>query len=181
MVMPIGPLMIEHRLIERMIDIIKLEISNIEKRKDYDPQFIDKAVDFIQVYADRCHHGKEEDILFRDLKNKKLTDKHRKIMEDLIEEHKWARTTTKKLVRLNKNYKRGDEVVLREVIRTLKEMVKFYPEHIDKEDNHFFLPIMKYFTETEQEDILEEEYKFDRKLIHDIYKDSIKKFEEQYK
>lgn len=181
MVKPIGPLMIEHRLIERMINIIKLEISNIEKRKEYDPRFIDSAVDFIQVYADRCHHGKEEDILFRDLKNKNLTDEHGKIMQDLIEEHKWARTTTKKLVKLNENYRKGDKVVLREVITTLKEMVEFYPKHIDKEDNHFFLPIMNYFTESEQKEMLEEEYEFDRKLIHDIYKDIVKKFEDQYK
>ena len=32
-----------------------------------DPVFIDTAVDFIHTYADRCHHGKEEDILFKAL------------------------------------------------------------------------------------------------------------------
>ena len=34
---------------------------------EVDPVFIDTAVDFIRTYADRCHHGKEEDLLFKAL------------------------------------------------------------------------------------------------------------------
>ena len=63
-----GPLMIEHRLIERMISIIKDALIQIESTQEVDPVFVDTAVDFIRTYADRTHHGKEEDILFRDLR-----------------------------------------------------------------------------------------------------------------
>jgi hypothetical protein len=59
-----APLMIEHRLIERMIGIIKRILSQIEKEEKIDPVFVDTTVDFIRTYADRTHHGKEEDILF---------------------------------------------------------------------------------------------------------------------
>jgi hemerythrin-like domain-containing protein len=62
-----GPLMIEHRLIDRMIGIIKRILSQIEKEEKVDPVFVDTTVDFIRTYADRTHHGKEEDILFREL------------------------------------------------------------------------------------------------------------------
>lgn len=60
-----GPLMIEHRLIERMISIIKDVLRQIESTQKVDPVFVDTAVDFIRNYADRTHHGKEEGILFR--------------------------------------------------------------------------------------------------------------------
>ena len=60
-----GPLMIEHRLIENMITFIKRVLKQFERRNQVDPLIIDKVVDFVRVYADRTHHGKEEDILFK--------------------------------------------------------------------------------------------------------------------
>ncbi|MGA2317446.1 MAG: hemerythrin domain-containing protein [Thermodesulfobacteriota bacterium] len=107
--MPIAPLMIEHRLIERMIDVMKEELLLIEKEKKIDPEFIEMAVDFIRTYADRCHHGKEEDTLFRDLGGKKLTDEHRRMMEELVEEHRWARKVTGRLVEANTRYVQGNK------------------------------------------------------------------------
>lgn len=61
------PIMIEHRLIERMISVVKRTLTKITSAEEVDPVFIDTAVDFIRIYADRTHHGKEEDILFREL------------------------------------------------------------------------------------------------------------------
>ncbi|MFW9957485.1 MAG: hypothetical protein ACFFCT_05390 [Candidatus Odinarchaeota archaeon] len=57
MVLPVGPLMIEHRLIERMISVMGKEIKRIQKNREVDPKFIDTAVNFIRTYADQCHHG----------------------------------------------------------------------------------------------------------------------------
>jgi len=69
--------MIEHRLIERMIRIINDRSEVMMEQKHVDPVFIDVVVDFLKIYANRCHRGKEENILFRDLAKKKLTDAHK--------------------------------------------------------------------------------------------------------
>jgi len=74
--LPIAPLMIEHRLIEQMIVVIRKEIDRCESEGNINPEFIDAAVDFIRIYADKCHHGKEEDILFRDSNKKELPGEH---------------------------------------------------------------------------------------------------------
>ncbi len=68
--LPRGPLMTEHRLIEKMLTIIDKRVSIMQEKNEIDPVFIDSAVDFIRTYADRTHHGKEEDILFRELEKK---------------------------------------------------------------------------------------------------------------
>ncbi|HEX9949296.1 MAG TPA: hemerythrin domain-containing protein, partial [Thermodesulfobacteriota bacterium] len=96
--MPIGPLMIEHRLIERMVGALRGEMHSIEKKNEVHIELIDSGVDFFRTYADRCHHGKEEDILFRDLAKKRLSPEHKKIMAELIEEHRFGRETVGKLL-----------------------------------------------------------------------------------
>jgi len=171
--MPIGPLMIEHRLIERMIDVMREELKIFEKEEKLDPEFVETVVDFIRTYADRCHHGKEEDILFRELGGKKLTDEHRRTMEELMEEQRWGRKTTVRLVEANKRYMQGERKAMSTVTDCMKSLVQFYPKHIEKEDKHFFIPCMDYFTEIEQQAILREEWEFDRSLIHERYRNIV--------
>ena len=76
--MPVGPLMIEHRLIERMIALIEKELQSIEASEKVNLPFTDSAIDFIKTYADRTHHGKEEDILFKNLEEKTISGDHKK-------------------------------------------------------------------------------------------------------
>ena len=171
--MPIGPLMIEHRLIERMIDMMREELLLIMKEKKVDPEFIEMAVDFIRTYADRCHHGKEEDILFRDLGGKKLTDDHKRIVGELVEEHRLGRKITGRLVEANAKYVQGSQEALSVIMDCIKSLVEFYPKHIEKEDKHFFIPCMDYFTDSEKDTMLKEEWEFDKSLIHEKYQNMV--------
>ncbi len=120
-----GPLMIEHRLIERMIAKIQDMIAQVEQAQEINPLFVDIAVDFIRSYADRTHHGKEEDILFRELKKRALSEVDRKIMDELIEEHIFGRSTTKALVEANALYRKGDSSALGNIVGCLKTLVEF--------------------------------------------------------
>ena len=165
-----GPLMIEHRLIERMLTVIKRVIAKIESKHEVDPLFVDIAVDFIRIYADRTHHGKEEDILFRELNNKPMNEKDREIMKELIDEHVFGRQTTKALVDANTRYRNGDESALTEIAAKLQTLTEFYPKHIDKEDKLFFPASRAYFTDEEDQAMLAEFWEFDRRMIHEKYK-----------
>ncbi len=168
---PIGPLMREHRLIERMVALLKGELARIKKEGEVDRLFIEKAVDFFRTYADRTHHGKEEDILFKALNEKKLSAEHRKIMDELVDEHVEARKTVGSLSESNGRYESGrSEAVLGEIVQCLEKLVKLYPEHIEKEDKHFFYPISDYFNREEQDDMLGEFWEFDRMMIHEKYR-----------
>ena len=177
--MPIGPLMKEHRLIEKMILIMRNEIEKMQQYNKANPLFIDIAVDFIRIYADRTHHGKEEDILFRDLEKKGLSPNHNKIMEELIEEHVWARNVVGKLVDAKNQYVKGKIETLSEIINLMSQLIEFYPKHIEKEDKHFFIPVMKYFTKDEQDQMLQEFWDFDKTLIHEKYEKVVESLQEK--
>ncbi len=175
--MPVGPLMIEHRLIERMIKQLMEKSQSFQKEKEIDILFIDKAVDFIRMYADRCHHGKEEDILFRDLAKKQLQPEHKKIMDELVKEHIYARNTTKSLVSAKDKYIQQAKTELFDIVKLMAELADFYPKHIEKEDKHFFLPCMNYFSKEEQAAMLNEFWEFDRKLVHEKYRVIVEEIE----
>jgi len=173
-----GPLMIEHRLIERMLAVVQDALTQIEKTRKSDPFFVDTVVDFIHTYADRTHHGKEEEIFFRHLNNKDLSDVDRKVMSELIEEHVLGRSTTKCLVDANTSYRNGDTAALGDIVSCLRKLTDFYPKHIEKEDKVFFPASRVYFSEAEDQAMLDEFWEFDRKMIHEKYKsvvDDLKK------
>ena len=171
-----GPLMIEHRLIERMLSVIEDAVTTIESKQEVDPVLIDIVVDFIGIYADRTHHGKEEDILFRELKKKTLSSEDKRVMNELIEEHVFGRKTTKALVDANTRYRNGDNAALSEISEKLQTLTEFYPKHIEKEDKVFFPASRSYFTDKEDELLLEEFWEFDRKMIHEKYSSVVEQF-----
>jgi hemerythrin-like domain-containing protein len=72
------------------------------------------------------------------------------------------------LVDAKARYLRGENTS-QLVIAYMKELAKFYPQHIEKEDKHFFYPSMEYFTKEEQDRMLNEFWEFDRKMIHEKY------------
>ena len=173
----IGILMVEHRLIERMVSLLKKEIDNDELQHTANPAFIYSAVDFFRTYADRLHHGKEEGILFRDLAKKRLEPAHKAMLDQLVGEHKIAREEVKALHEAAQRYEKGDMDAIEHIITHLKRLVVLYPPHIHNEDQHFFLLVREYFSEDERKAMLEECYEFDRKLTHEKYKSVVEQYE----
>jgi hemerythrin-like domain-containing protein len=172
----IGPLMIEHRVIERMLALLNQELSKILKEGKVDSPVIDVAIDFFTTYADRFHHGKEERILFRELKGKPLSVEHKQIMNDLIEEHAYARNTVEKL-RNARERGATDKDSLDEIMQCIETLLKSYPVHIEKEDKHFFFPALEYLSLEEQAAMLDEFRAFDGSFIHEAYTGRIKALE----
>jgi len=169
--------MIEHRLIERMVALLEKEMGRINRTNEVNAGFLLTAADFFRTYADRCHHGKEEDILFVDLGGKNLEKEHRKIMDELTEEHVTVRANVRLLIGASEKYAHGDDAAAKQILDVVDTLVSLYPAHIEKEDKHFFIPVMDYFTRKEQMDMLHRFWEFDEKLIHRVYGDIVEKFE----
>ena len=162
--------MIEHRLIEKILTIAGKELAKIKRDRMVDPFFIDTVVDFIRTYADRTHHGKEEDILFKELETKQLNKKDEDTMRELINEHVTARKTVTELVEATKKYTSGDTAAIDIIIDKLSFLINFYPGHINKEDKIFFPDTEKYFSDHELDEMLNHFWEFDQKMIHEKYK-----------
>jgi len=159
----------EHRLIEQIVPLMQKEIQNIQSNNRADVAFIEKAVDFFRTYTDRTHHGKEEDILFKQLEGKPLSPDLKRIVKELMEEHLYARDNVKALIKARQEYIDGNDDALGVIVKHFDNLISLYPKHIEKEDKLFFFPVMDYFTAEEQNKMLGEFYEFDRKMIHEKY------------
>jgi len=175
--LPVGPLMIEHRLIERVIRIIRDLIETIQAEKKEDPAQVEKIIHFIRAYADRCHHGKEEGILFRELGRKPVSPEHKLMIEELIKDHDVARKITLALREYHAAYQGGQASALSDVAVCLRMLIDFYPHHIEKEDKQFFLPVMDYFSPEEKDGMLRAGYEADSRFIHEEFAEFVKSLE----
>ncbi len=175
---PRGPLMREHRLIERMISLMDCEVGRMRSEGDADPRFIDRAVDFFRTYADRTHHGKEEDILFKVLAAKDMDGHHQHLMAELVEDHRFGRRVTAELVDARNQYAAGDKAAVGLIVDRMRALKEFYPRHIAKEDRDFFLGSEKYLSPAEQAEMLEQFAAFDRAMIHEKYEKDVVALEE---
>ena len=163
----------KHNISITEVDLLVAEEKRISEHNVPDTDLLLSAVDFFRTHADRCHHGKEEAILFVELESKSLAPEHQKIVDELKEEHTIARANIRRLVAARQRLLEEKNGAAQEIQEILGILTALYPVHIEKVDRHFFLPVMDYFTKKEQMDILERFREFDERLIHRVYGDIV--------
>jgi hemerythrin-like domain-containing protein len=63
---PTQVLMGEHELILQALDALEARLDRMgDEPTPADREFFEKVVEFLRGFADKCHHGKEEDLLFK--------------------------------------------------------------------------------------------------------------------
>jgi hemerythrin-like domain-containing protein len=177
--LPVGLLMIEHRLIERLINLMDSQAVKIEKENKIDLDFLAFAIDFLRTYADKCHHGKEEDILFKTLEQKSLSAEHREMIKDLLHDHIRSRKMVAALSESKDKCLQGEKLALKDITGLIQGLVQLYCRHIRKEDKDFFLPMMGYLNQQEQSKMLRDFQDFDQNFIHCVYRDGLASLEAQ--
>lgn len=61
---PTEDLINEHKAIKVMLSIMSKIAENIKANKGYYIKDVEQIVDFLKTFADKCHHSKEENVLF---------------------------------------------------------------------------------------------------------------------
>ena len=119
---PIKKLVDEHALIKRWIALIPDVIEGLDLSSPRDRQIISDGVDFIRSYADKYHHAKEEEILF------KYFDENLDIVKTMLEDHTTGRNHVKAIVEA---LERKDKKAIVEHLAGYKDLLT---EHVKRED-----------------------------------------------
>jgi len=125
----------EHRVIERVLPVLEEAAGRIEHGRMLDDDIFPSIIDFLRVFADRCHHAKEEARLFPVLKQTGVIAEPG-LIEELSEEHRALRAMVKKLAEYSVNL--GEEESPGEIAAITRVFVKMLAVHIKKEDDVLF-------------------------------------------
>jgi len=159
----------EHLVINNTLTVFGTEARKIKELHRIDPLSMDMSIDFVRTYTDLAHHGKEENILFRELRKKDISKIHLEVIGELMEEHQHARRIAGRWIRAVEKYFAGEDT-MQEIVDYLQELITFYPRHILKEDNHLFNIASQYFSQEEHNKIIQEYEAYDEKILHWRYR-----------
>ncbi|KAA0243203.1 MAG: hemerythrin, partial [Candidatus Brocadia sp. AMX2] len=70
---PIQMLEDEHLIIAKVISAVPVLADRLEAGRVVDIKTLHGVIEFLQTFADKCHHDKEEDLLFPALVNKGIS------------------------------------------------------------------------------------------------------------
>ncbi len=124
----------EHRLIEKVLGALDNYAAMLDDGKPVDSSDLARFVGFIRTFADSCHHGKEEDILFAELVNRGFPREQGPVAVMLME-HEEGRRLVKILKDLSEKKDPWTEVDRMEISRTANAYSDLLRRHIMKEDN----------------------------------------------
>ena len=127
----------EHEGILLMLHILEAVSQKIQQGDRIDPGDLDNMVEFLSVFADKCHHGKEEDFLFPTLEASGIPSKGGPIGV-MLEEHKIGRSLIAKLKESVNLYRSGEEKAPAEFTAAAGEYIELLRQHINKENNILF-------------------------------------------
>jgi hemerythrin-like domain-containing protein len=149
---PTEILMQEHRVIERVIKVIYVILQKLEEGQPVNRRTLMFIFDFMHNYADQYHHAKEEKDLFLALLARGVSVPGCRI-RDLIREHEAGRKCLKELSKGIEIYDGKSYDAKKRIIKNLRILAGFYPNHIWKENHLLFPAADKVLSREEQKQI----------------------------
>jgi hemerythrin-like domain-containing protein len=144
----------EHEGIKLMLKIMEKISNELKNGKELNNDHFEKIIDFIRGFADKCHHGKEEKILFPAMVNHGIPDKGGPIAV-MLYEHQLGREHIKELTKAFAAFKAGNKTATKEIIASSMDYVFLLLNHIEKENKILFMMADKVLNEAEQAEIFE--------------------------
>lgn len=134
---PVEILSGEHRVIEVVLDALERIAESARKQRKLDLEPAKSALKFIRNFADRCHHGKEEDLLFTKLYERGMPRGVGPVAV-MLDEHEIGRRYVRDMLNALEACERGEVAAVLTFADRASEYVELLRDHIAKEDGVLF-------------------------------------------
>jgi hemerythrin-like domain-containing protein len=161
---PVEVLEAEHRVIQKMVAGMSVLADQFEGGELVDVPLLERIVVFLREFADRCHHGKEEALLFPALIRRGVPS-HGCPIGGLTMEHQKGRVMVGELADAIRGYAAGEPPAREDLVKSLRALVAFYPNHIWKEDYLLFPLAGKVLTPEDQQELMNKFETVERELL----------------
>jgi len=177
---PTGELMIEHRVIERMLNIVSKAADRLEKNEKVEQELWVSASDFLRNFADKCHHAKEEKLLFVKMMERGVSGEVGPIAV-MLREHQDGRAHVRKITELSTEEMGPKEI--QELLKHSRGYIELLTQHIQKEDRVLYPIANQILTSDDQEELQEGFEKVENEIMgagtHERYHHMIEEWEEK--
>jgi len=146
-------LMNEHRVIEKMLSVLDGMAERALQQGALDPRGAAQAIDFMRTFADKCHHAKEEDLLFARMETVGFSRGDGPIAV-MLQDHDSGRMFVGAMARVVQEAAQGEEEALRMFATNARRYTKMLREHIQKEDRILYPMADAAFDEDDQAELL---------------------------
>jgi hemerythrin-like domain-containing protein len=153
---PTATLREEHDAILRMLDAAESAARRLQRGEAIRFELLEGMSEFFGLFLDKCHHGKEEEILFPALKQKGMPVDGGPIGV-MLREHDQGRELAARMRELAAAYKAGDQAAGAAWAESLKAYASLLREHILKENGVLF-PMAENMLSAEEENALAERF-----------------------
>jgi len=134
---PSDMLRTEHQVILRVIEVLRRLVDRSRQGGAFERGAFERCVEFFRLFADACHHAKEENLLFPVLEARGIPRENGPIGM-MLYEHQIARALTKEMGEsLDALDAEGDGAKER-FERAAAQYIELLSNHIFKEDNVLF-------------------------------------------
>ena len=123
----------EHDSILRMLDATEIVIRRIDEGVKVKPQTLHDLLEFFRLFADKCHHGKEEELLFPLLKSRGMA-RAGGPTGVMLHEHEVGRALVREMDVAAEACSRG-KAAQPQWARAAGSYVNLLRQHISKENN----------------------------------------------
>jgi hemerythrin-like domain-containing protein len=130
----IKDLMEDHQVILRMLRVLNGMCLRLGGGEDVAAADLDAALDFIKTFADDCHHGKEEDLLFPAMEEVGFPRDGGPVAVMLME-HEQGRAYVRAVSAALERVRSGESAALKDVSRGAMNYASLLLGHIGKEDD----------------------------------------------
>jgi len=144
----------EHRVIEQVLNCLERMAQRLEGEGELDAEAARQALDFLRNFADRCHHGKEEDCLFPLLEEKGFS-RTQGPTGVMLHEHEAGRRHVGAMAEAVEGAAAGDAAASTEFVAHARQFVQLLREHIQKEDHCLFEMTDQALSQQEQSQLLD--------------------------
>jgi hemerythrin-like domain-containing protein len=153
-VLPTEILNLEHRVIEQVLTCLEKIADCCATEGRLNQADAEQALDFFRTFADRCHHHKEENHLFRMLEAKGFSRQNGPTCV-MLGEHELGRLHVRAMATAAPKAAAGDAAAVDHFLVQAAAYVRLLRDHIHKEDDCLFPMADRALTAQEQYDLLD--------------------------
>lgn len=153
----------EHEGVKIMLSILEQVCRQLEAKGSLNKEHFEGILEFLKVFVDKCHHGKEEDLLFPTLIT--LGVPKEGPISTALHQHELGRNHIKAMTKSFAMFMTGDKSSSQDIMQNVQGYIALLKDHIEMENNVLFVAADNRLSEQKQDELLEGFEKIERERI----------------